>query len=198
MDTVAACILASELPKIAKNQSDVLSNKDFEYDPKANPKQLETILDETLPFNDKEGLLRFDMKFNIAVATIYQQIVLTILYYHGRLWFDSSEPEVGSLDQVFGPKNWYRKELQINTELKGDEQWRRNDDEKATSYTFIFQTFFMMQLFNMITCQFSYNTSRRDNVMKIVEVVKNWKNESRAVTRFHRQRITVLCLVFVL
>ena len=70
------------------------------------------------------------MWLNIISTTIYQQCVLTFILYYVA-WQPNQNP------------------------VK-DNQATFNDEQ----YTFVFQTFYMMQFFNMINCSISYETNQ--------------------------------------
>ena len=64
--------------------------------------EYKSILDLTNPYSiKKDGLFNFLMKFNIFSSTIYQQVILFIIYYNGNLWFENDD------DLKTGPNFWY-------------------------------------------------------------------------------------------
>jgi len=79
MDTQSAMIFGQGLPeKTAYTIEDKNSGKDL----------YKSILDESEPFNPEDGLFNNEMIYNIITASIYQQSVLTVIFYYGEVWFE--------------------------------------------------------------------------------------------------------------
>jgi hypothetical protein len=77
MDTIAASILSSEIPMERSKYQDQFEQEGYT-----------SILDQTPPFDvSKQNVFTPMMKANILGATIYQQSVLTLIYYYGKTWF---------------------------------------------------------------------------------------------------------------
>lgn len=87
MDTFAACILATEIP--------------YERDLTYKDENFSTILDQTQPYGFKRyNLYSKPMFINIICATIYQQIVIFIIFYKGSLIW-GNESSNWSLQQLY-------------------------------------------------------------------------------------------------
>jgi len=85
------------------------------------------------------------MKINVICSTIYQQAVLLIIFYWGNPWWYRGHPS-----DTWGPDVWYKEDLEM--EVDGS----LVPSDKCHAYTFIYQCFFMMQVFNFTNCRFSY------------------------------------------
>jgi len=97
MDTVAASILASEVPA-----SKEVHNQEFESE------NYESILDHTSPFNaQKDKIFTTSMKVNVFSAFIYQQSVLIYIYFYGCLYWYSGDCETNS-ERLTGPETWHK------------------------------------------------------------------------------------------
>lgn len=92
MDTIAATILASEVPA-----SKQIVLEEFNED------SYKSILDQTSPYNsNKDPIFTTSMKLNVVSASIYQQLVLVYIYYDGKSFW--------TLDlnrEDAGPWNWH-------------------------------------------------------------------------------------------
>ena len=115
MDTFASLLLSSELPL---NDSSILRDSE--------------------PFQkDSHTLFTNRMKLTVISSTIYQQVVLYLMFYNGYLWMNicSSSPN----PQSFSQRHMYD-----------------TDSTKGYDYTYVFHTFFMMQIFNLFNCRITY------------------------------------------
>lgn len=114
MDTFASLILSCELPL-----NDTL------------------ILRQSEPYQrDSHSLFTPQMKMTVFSSTLYQQIVLYLMFYNGYMWLD-----IGST----GP-----------TKSFSETHMYDEGSTKGQAYTFIFHTFFMMQIFNLFNCRITY------------------------------------------
>lgn len=123
MDTFGACVLATEIPKPGLG-----------------------ILQETQPF-DQTGKKLFTktMYFTVISQTIYQQIILYVLFYNGRVVFGDFTLH----SDVVAPSE---KPWRENDFYKHDDEGNRIPTSKCIDYTYVYQTFFMMQMFNLFNC----------------------------------------------
>lgn len=81
MDTVAASILASEVPSSKEVHPQAFESENYE-----------SILDHTSPFNaKKDKIFTTSMKLNVFSSFIYQQSVLVYVYFHGCLYWYSGD-----------------------------------------------------------------------------------------------------------
>jgi hypothetical protein len=130
MDTIAASILSSEIP------IDKSKDKDLFYEPGYT-----SILDQTSPFDvNKQQIFTPMMKLYITGSTIYQQSVLTYIYYYGYGWFSDEDRS--------GPSTWHKMQF-----YEGEDHI---PTQKLNDFTFIYQVFFMMQFFNFASARFTY------------------------------------------
>lgn len=89
IDTIAAAILASEVPA-SKEVTDFIENPDYE-----------SILDRTSPYDStKDPIFTRSMWCNVISASVYMQAVLVWIYYHGKAFWSGSNPESG-------PDKWH-------------------------------------------------------------------------------------------
>lgn len=81
MDTIAASILASEVPASKEVNLKHFVSEDYE-----------SILDHTSPFNaQKDKIFTTSMKINVFSTVIYQQLVLIYIYFYGCLFWYSGD-----------------------------------------------------------------------------------------------------------
>ena len=129
MDTVAASILASEVPA-----SKEVNNQDF-----SENENYESILDHTSPFNaQKDKIFTNSMKINVFSTFIYQQAVLVYIYFYG--WFFwCPEDTYDCLSQDSGPNTWHQEKFFDTNNNENIVATHKNQD-----LTFVYQVFFMM------------------------------------------------------
>jgi Ca2+ transporting ATPase len=90
IDTIAAAILASEVPASKEVTENFLKDPDYE-----------SILDRTSPYDStKDPIFSRSMWCNVISASVYMQAVLVYIYYHGKAFWLGSNPESG-------PDNWH-------------------------------------------------------------------------------------------
>lgn len=86
------------------------------------------------------------MIFNIISSSVYQQIILSYLFYFGIYFKVNSENE-NFINLVHGPKTWQQEDF-YDTNYK--------PTNKNHAFTFVYQCFYMMQIFNISNCRFTY------------------------------------------
>mmetsp|Transcript_28011 Transcript_28011/g.42354 ORF Transcript_28011/g.42354 Transcript_28011/m.42354 type:complete len:262 (-) Transcript_28011:2-787(-) len=170
MDTFSACILASEAP-----------------DESNGP-----ILEETVPFNSTSTHLFTPlMKINVVAATLYQQLVLTLIFYWGDPWW-----YMNNKGKDWGPHHWYRESLEREVDGK------IVPTDKCEAYTFVYQVFFMMQLANYTNCRFSYESSALNPFSKIGQFIekkrKGLRDRQRSYWKMYFYFILMMLFIQVL
>lgn len=135
MDTFASLVLSGELPA-PKNQ----------------------LLLQTTPFKkSQDNLLTFDMKFNIAVQTAYQQLILFCMFYNGSVFFENKDPN--NIFEIGKNKSWQETAFFKGTLPNGEVDFYSEPTKKCKDYTFIYNVFFFMQVWNFFICRKTYEKS---------------------------------------
>ena len=84
IDTIAAAILASEVPA-SKEVTERFENPDYE-----------SILDRTSPYDStKDPIFTRSMWCNVVSASVYMQAVLVYIYYHGKAFWSDKDSVAG-------------------------------------------------------------------------------------------------------
>ena len=97
------------------------------------------------------------MKFMLITETIYQQIVLLMIFYFGEIWF------VWIHDNEFITYQTDCHRDSFNSHLAGPARWAEEHfycdktpgapTPKNMAFSFIYETFFWMQMFNINNCR---------------------------------------------
>lgn len=162
MDTMAGIIFGSELPdqsipRILPKPTAEAEEEMIKNNPKYKKwKAYTTILDKTEPNDPKSPLFNEDMKWMLIGQTIYQQLILTMIFYYGELWFvmihknkfidyhvDCHEGD--QLTNLSGPARWAQEHFYCG-KVEGPTQ-------KNIAFSFVYETFIWMQFFNLTNCR---------------------------------------------
>ena len=177
MDTMAGIIFGSELPdmSVARITPRPENEESLQKDPKYTKWQpYMSILDKTEPTNPTDGLFNSDMKFMLVSQTIYQQLVLTMIFYFGEIWFVWIHG-----NKFINYDNINCHDKSFNEKLSGPERWAEEHfycankpfppTQKNIAFSFVYETFFWMQMFNINNCRrvFDYCTVPFRRVLKL-------------------------------
>lgn len=148
MDTFASLVLASELPK-----------DDY------------AILKMTKPFRKDDSLITNNMIFTICSSTLYQQIVMFIIFYSG-LFFTDHEHDHNHDDYMYSAGHC-----------------QHGENGTAQSYSFIYHCFFTMQIFNIFNCRISFEDESA--LHKLARAVKTMFKKKQEDDNFSKRRDSI-------
>lgn len=150
MDTMAGQIFGSELPDQSKPR--IIAPPESDGSGPGSSKNewspYFSILDQTEPNNPNVGLFTNDMLFMLVIQTIYQQGIMTVIFYFGEIWF------VWFQKNKFIDYNTNCHDPRFNKDFSGPQRWAQEHfyceategapTQKNIAFTFVYETFFWM------------------------------------------------------